>query len=291
MNDQHERYYVPEHSKWPIIASIGLGCLAVGGGLTFNSIAAGPYILLSGLAIIVAIMFAWFRNVIRESLGGLYSPQMQRTFRWGMFWFIFSEVWFFIGFFGVLFYVRNFAIPWLGGEGHPYNTQLLWSSFKAQWPLLVNPSPDVKGPSEAMAPLWLPLINTFILIASSITLTFGHHAVLAGKKNLTTMWLIPTIVLGISFLCLQAHEYMHAYELGLTLSSGIYGSTFFILTGFHGFHVTIGTIMLIVMCARNIKGHFNADQHFAFEAAAWYWHFVDVVWLCLFIYVYVLPLR
>ena len=290
-NDKHEEYYVPENSKWPIIAALSVGCLAVGAGSTFSGHSVGPYLLGLGALSVIAMMFGWFSTVIRESLAGLYSPQMHRTFRWGMFWFIFSEVWFFIGFFLMLFYVRNFSIPWLGGEGHPYNTQLLWSSFKAHWPLLVNPSPAIKGPSEDMAPLWLPMINTLILILSSVTLTFAHHAMLAGKKHLVNLWLVPTILLGASFLFLQSHEYMHAYAQGLTLSSGIYGSTFYLLTGFHGFHVTIGTLMLFVICWRNFKGHFTAQRHFAFEAAAWYWHFVDVVWLCLFIYVYVLPLR
>lgn len=291
MTEKHEEYYVPEHSKWPIIASFGLGCLAIGAALTFNQQGFGPYILLTGAIIIIGMMFGWFANVIREGLAGLYSPQMHRTFRWGMFWFIFSEVWFFISFFLVLFYVRNVALPMLAGEDRPYNTLLLWSNFKAHWPLLMNPSPAIKGPSEAMGPLWLPLINTVILIASSVTLTLAHHAIVAGKKNLTTFWLVPTIILGVIFLFLQGHEYAQAYSTGLTLSSGIYGSTFFMLTGFHGFHVTIGTIMLIVICWRNMRGHFTATRHFAFEASAWYWHFVDVVWLCLFLYVYVLPLK
>jgi cytochrome c oxidase subunit 3 len=289
-NDKHEIYYVPEQSKWPIIATIGISTLAVGAALTFHGKVFGPYILIAGAMIIIAMMYGWFSNIISENKQGLYSAQMHRTFRWGMFWFIFSEVWFFIGFFGTLFYVRNVAIPFIAGAGRPLN-KLLWPHFEQAWPLLINPNQAIQGPLEGLGPLWLPTINTFILILSSVTLTISHHALIAGRKKMANQWLIPTIILGVIFLFLQAHEYMHAYAMGLKLSSGIYGSTFYMLTGFHGFHVTIGTIMLMIMCWRNFKDHFSSTNHFAFEAAVWYWHFVDVVWLLLFIYVYILPLK
>lgn len=296
MAETPQPYYVPEQSKWPIIAAIGLGFLAVGAATCFHGDPYGPYVLSIGIFAIIYMMVGWFGNVINESQDGLYSAQMDRTFRWGMFWFIFSEVMFFAGFFGALFYARNISVPWLGGEGaytklgtHEY----IWTNFVAQWPLLDNPDPSkFPGPEHAMGAVGLPLINTFILILSSVTITFAHHALIANKRKILDVMLLATIILGSSFLLLQAYEYYHAYtELKLTLNSGIYGTTFYMLTGFHGAHVTIGTIMLITMLVRCFKGHFSAEHHFAFEATVWYWHFVDVVWLCLFVYVYVLPLK
>lgn len=289
-------YYVPEQSKWPIIASIGLGMLAIGAATCFHGDPYGPYILTLGIFVIIYMMVGWFSAVINESQGAMYTAQNDRTFRWGMFWFIFSEVMFFLGFFGALFYARNFSVPWLGGHGalEKLGThQFLWQDFVAQWPLLKNPDPTkFVNPEGDMRPLWLPLINTFVLVTSSITVTFAHHGLLENKRKILNLMLFITIILGVSFLVLQAYEYHAAYtELKLKLSSGIYGTTFFMLTGFHSAHVTIGAIMLSVMLFRCLKGHFTPEHHFAFEATVWYWHFVDVVWLCLFIYVYVLPLR
>lgn len=283
---ESEHYYVPHLSKWPLIAACGLGMLALGAATSFHGDTFGPYILAGGMAVVIFMMVGWFNAVIKESQSDLYNLQVDRSFRWGMFWFIFSEVMFFAGFFGTLFYARNFSVPWLGEE------KLLWPGFNAEWPLINNPNPDkYANPHEAMSPLWLPLFNTFILISSSVTITYAHHALLANKRKILNIMLAATIFLGLLFLCLQAYEYHHAYtELGLKLSSGIYGTTFFMLTGFHGMHVTIGTIVLIMVYLRCLRGDFTSQHHFAFEASAWYWHFVDVVWLCLFIYVYVLPL-
>lgn len=290
------KYYVPHASKWPIITAIGLGFMAVGAATCFHGDAYGPYVLLIGMMIIIYIMVGWFGAVINESQDGLYSAQMDRTFRWGMFWFIFSEVMFFAGFFGALFYIRNFSVPWLGGVGaisklgtHEY----LWPNFAAQWPLLNNPNPAIfPNPVQAMPPLWLPLFNTFALLSSSVTITIAHHALIVHKRLLLKYMVLATIILGACFLCLQAYEYHEAYtEFKMRLDSGVYGTTFFMLTGFHGAHVTIGVIMLGVILIRCIKGHFTPEHHFAFQASVWYWHFVDVVWLCLFVYVYVLPLR
>jgi len=296
MADNPQPYYVPEQSKWPIIASAGLGMLAVGAATSFHGDPYGPYILSLGIFVMIYMMVGWFGAVVAESEGGLYSKQSDRSFRWGMFWFIFSEIMFFLVFFGALFYARNFSVPWLGGDGAITKLsthEFLWKNFQAQWPLLHNPDPTkFPNPVQAMSAVWLPLINTFLLVTSSFTITFAHHALLANKRKLLNIFLFATIVLGLAFLCLQAYEYHDAYtELKLKLSSGIYGTTFFMLTGFHGAHVTIGTIMLTTMLFRCIKGHFNPQHHFAFEATAWYWHFVDVVWLCLFVYVYILPLR
>jgi cytochrome c oxidase subunit 3 len=236
------------------------------------------------------MLFGWFGTVIKESRGGLYSAQMDRSFRWGMSWFIFSEVMFFIAFFGALFYVRHISGPALGGEGAQGITHMLWPNFQFTWPLLDNPDSKLfPPPKEVISPWGLPLLNTVLLVSSSVTVTIAHHALKKGHRGALKLWLALTVVLGCAFLIFQAEEYMHAYrELGLTLGSGIYGATFFMLTGFHGAHVTIGTIILFVMLMRVMRGHFDSEHQFGFEAASWYWHFVDVVWIGLFVFVYVL---
>ncbi len=292
----HEQYYVPAQSKWPIIATIGMLVTVYGLGTWFNDLKAarpdsnGPLIFFVGALCLAYMLFGWFGAVIKESRGGLYSPQMDRSFRWGMSWFIFSEVMFFAAFFGALFYVRAWAGPWLGGEGDKGVANMLWPNFQYTWPLLNTPDPKLfPGPKEVIDPWHLPLINTILLVTSSFTVTFAHHALKKANRKLLKIWLGLTILLGLSFLALQVEEYVHAYtELGLTLGSGIYGATFFMLTGFHGAHVTMGTLILTVMLVRILRGHFDADHHFGFEAASWYWHFVDVVWVGLFIFVYVL---
>ncbi|MBO9493670.1 cytochrome c oxidase subunit 3 [Thalassotalea sp. G20_0] len=290
-------YYVPAQSKWPIIASIGLFLTLLGAGMMMNDMSAGVkdssahYVFYAGGLIMAWMLFGWFGNVIQESRAGLYSAQMDRTFRWGMFWFIFSEVMFFAALFGALFYVRVLAVPWLAGEGEGAMThEMLWPDFTASWPLMVNPDNDLfVGAADVVDPFHLPLLNTLLLVASSITLTLAHHALRANDRYKIKLWLILTLILGAAFLFFQVEEYIEAYnELGLTLSAGIYGSTFFLLTGFHGAHVTLGAIMLAVMLVRVFQGHFEADNHFAFEAASWYWHFVDVVWVGLFIFVYLI---
>jgi cytochrome c oxidase subunit 3 len=238
---------------------------------------------------IAYLFFGWFGAVIKESMADSYNSQVDKSFRIGMLWFIFSEVMFFAAFFGALFYARTIAVQWLGGAGNNAMThELLWPAFDAVWPVLTNPdNAKFIAPKEAMGAMGLPAINTAILLSSSVTITIAHHALRANHKKPLVLWLAATVILGVCFLILQVEEYIHAYnELGLTLDSGIYGSTFFILTGFHGFHVTMGTTMLFIMLIRAIKDHFTADKHFAFEAVAWYWHFVDVVWLGLFIFVY-----
>jgi len=282
-----EHYYIPHGSHWPIVGSLGLLFLMVGVSTWLNGADAGFYVMLTGLAIIIFMIAGWFGTVIGESVSGLYNAQVDRSFRQGMFWFIFSEVMFFAAFFGALFYARNMAIPWLGGdEGNNFFTNLLlWEGYESTWP--TNGPGDVGGDFEAMAPTGLPLINTALLLTSSVTLTIAHHALIAGKRAQLTILLAATFVLGFIFVFLQGVEYIEAYQhLNLKLSSGIYGSTFFMLTGFHGMHVTIGAIMLTVIWLRVLKGHFSAEHHFGFEAVAWYWHFVDVVWVCLYVFVY-----
>jgi cytochrome c oxidase subunit 3 len=293
---ENQSYYVPEQSKWPIIATVGLGVTLYGvASIMVNAqqgeSTTGSWVMFFIGALIMAYMlFGWFGSVIRESRAGLYSPQMDRSFRWGMIWFIFSEVMFFAAFFGALFYVRVFAVPWLGGEGDRGSSNMLWEGFQATWPLIQTPDPQAYPPAEATIGPWgLPLVNTILLVTSSFTITVAHHALKAGNRAKVKIWMIATILLAIGFLVLQAEEYVHAYQdLNLTLESGIYGSTFFMLTGFHGAHVTLGTLMLFIMLMRVNKGHFTADSHFGFEAAAWYWHFVDVVWLGLFVFVYII---
>lgn len=294
--ESHEQYYVPAQSKWPIIATVALLITVYGLGSWFNDLSAerdesnGPLIFFIGALLIAYMMFGWFGAVVRESRSGLYSAQMDRSFRWGMMWFIFSEVMFFAAFFGTLFYIRYWVGPWLGGEGDKGVSNMLWPGFEYTWPLLNNPDPKLYPAPEGVISAWgLPLINTILLVSSSFTLTWAHHALKKGNRKHLKIGLGLTVLLGAAFLALQIEEYIHAYsELGLTLGSGIYGATFFMLTGFHGAHVTIGAIILTVMLVRILRGHFNAEHHFGFEAAAWYWHFVDVVWLGLFIFVYVL---
>ncbi|MFY2763680.1 cytochrome c oxidase subunit 3 [Arenimonas sp. MALMAid1274] len=287
-HDDPNVYYVPHHSPWPFVGSITLFTTMVGVSNWLNGNAWGQPVFYIGLIATLSVLFGWFGNVISESLAGKYNEKVDTSFRMGMMWFIFSEVMFFAAFFGALFYARQFALPWLSGEGDGALTnQYLWSGYSAGWP---TNGPSEIGGSFQTIPAWgLPLINTLILLASGVTITIAHHALKAGHRRSLLVWLGATVLLGSVFLFYQAEEYIHAYrDLNLTLGSGIYGSTFFMLTGFHGMHVFLGTLMLAIIWLRCLKGHFSKDHHFAFEAVAWYWHFVDVVWLGLFLFVYVL---
>ena len=273
-------YYVPQPSYWPITGAIALLLMGMGAAFWMNGVAPGPYMTVAGFAVLVFMMFGWFGTVIRESEGHLYSEKVDISFRWSMGWFIFSEVMFFSAFFGALFYVRLVSVPDLGGT----DAKLLWPNFAADWPTV---GPYIQERFTPMGAIGIPLLNTIILLTSGVTLTIAHHALKAGHRGALKLWLGITVLLGALFLGFQGYEYFHAYsELNLKLSTGVYGSTFYMLTGFHGAHVTIGAIMLAVMWFRALKGHFTPDHHFAFEAAAWYWHFVDVVWLLLFVLVY-----
>lgn len=291
----NQSYYVPAQSKWPIVATLALLLLMFGMGSIMVNGRAGEdtgssWIIFGlGFAVLVYMLFGWFGSVVKESRQGLYSDQMDRSFRWGMSWFIFSEIMFFAAFFGALFYARFFALPWLSGEGDRGSSNMLWEGFEASWPLINNPDPEkYPAPSGTIGPWGLPLLNTILLVSSSITLTIGHKALKKDNRKQAIIWTGITVLLGALFMFFQIEEYMHAYQdLNLTLQSGIYGSTFFMLTGFHGAHVTIGAIILLVVTLRLMKGHFSADSHFGYEAASWYWHFVDVVWLVLFVFVYI----
>lgn len=294
MSSKHQSYYVPAQSSWPIVGAIALFLIAVGAGVTVQNMAEGgdgsvfgKLILLSGFLFLLYMFAGWFSSVIAESMSGKYSSQISRSFRQGMSWFIFSEVMFFGAFFGALFYARMVSVPWLGGASNNAMThEVLWPTFEALWPLTTTPSGET---TEAMGWQGIPLINTIILLTSSITLHMAHVALEQNRRMALVVWLEITIVLACFFLYYQGVEYIHAYQdLGLTLQSGVYGNTFFLLTGFHGMHVLLGTIFLIVLLGRIAKDHFTPQDHFGFQAGSWYWHFVDVVWLCLFIFVYVL---
>ena len=281
-------YYVPHGSRWPVIASVALFVAMIGFASWLNDTTWGRMVFLLGVGSLALVLFFWFRDVVRESLSGAYNRQVDISFRMGMIWFIFSEVMFFAAFFGALFYARQYALPWLGGAGDGMATNaILWPDYNAAWP---SSGPGAVGGAYQTIPAWgLPLLNTLILLTSGVTVTIAHHALKAGHRKQLLVFLGATVLLGCLFLFFQAEEYIHAYqELNLTLGSGIYGSTFFMLTGFHGLHVTLGTVMLAIIWLRCLKGHFTGNDHFAFEAVAWYWHFVDVVWLGLFLFVYVL---
>jgi len=283
-------YYIPHEAKWPIVGSIGLFLFFYGFGMFLNDQAGGGTVTLIGAAIVVVMIFGWFGLVIKESEAGTYNSQVDTSFRMSMMWFIFSEVMFFAAFFGALFYARTFSGPWLGGDGAggaAATNAVLWSGHDYVWPS--DGPAQLGGDYQAMGWFGLPLINTLLLLTSGVTCTIAHHAIKDGNHKKMVRWLAATVALGTIFVGLQALEYYEAYaHLNLKLTSGIYGSTFFMLTGFHGFHVTMGAIMLAVVMFRGMKKHFSAENHFAFEAAAWYWHFVDVVWLGLFIFVYLL---
>ena len=250
-----------------------------------------PLVLIAlGAVLMIVVVFYWFRIVVWESHHDMHSGLMDKSYRLSMFWFIYSEVMFFASFFGALFYVRYLGIPWLSSEGDKAMNIILWPDFIGSWPLFETPDPSrFPGPDDIINPLQVPLLNTILLVSSSFTLTWAHHALRENKRNALKYWMMGTIALGLLFLFFQVEEYIEAYsELNLTFSSGIYGNLFFLLTGFHGAHVTLGTIMLITMLVRIIRGHFTPTKHFAFEATAWYWHFVDVVWIGLFFFVYIL---
>ena len=281
MTTQPGGYFLPSPSYWPITGSVALFLMALGGVFIMNDAGGGTAILLVGTAILIYMMFGWFGTVIRESEAGKYNKQVDLSFRWAMSWFIFSEVMFFAAFFGALFYMRVLSVPWLSEAD---TGALLWPGFTADWP---SSGPAIQEQFSTIGAWGIPALNTAILLTSGVTITIAHWALKNNQRSKFNWFMFLTIALGLIFLGFQIYEYGHAYrDLNLTLESGAYGATFFMLTGFHGFHVTIGTIMLIVIWLRGLKGHFTPEQHFGFEGVSWYWHFVDVVWLGLFVVVY-----
>ncbi len=280
-------YFVPSPSRHPALASLGLFFTFFGAAQWMNGADWGKWSMIFGLVWFLGVLFQWFSEAVGESEGRQYGHKIDISFRWSMSWFIFSEVMFFGAFFTALWWARGHSLPALGS----LDNALLWPDFKAVWPTLaagVTGSPaGIVEPFTTMTPFWLPTINTALLLSSGVTLTIAHHALQHGNRGKTIAFMWLTVLLGIVFLTVQGYEYYHAYaEMNLKLTSGMYGSTFFMLTGFHGFHVFVGMLMLLFITLRLQRGHFTADRHFGFEGAAWYWHFVDVVWLGLYILVY-----
>ena len=261
------QYHIVNPSIWPLIGAIS--ALAFFGGMVLwmHSNPAGTYVIVAGLIGIAFTMFSWWADVIREAHGGDHTPIVQLHLRYGMILFIASEVMFFVAWFWAFFSSALFPAAALSVGG--------------VWP------PEHM---HVLDPFGWPLLNTLILLCSGCTVTWAHHALIHGNRSGLIKGLWCTIALGLLFTSIQAYEYAHAPFLfvgSVGDGANIYGSTFMMATGFHGFHVIIGTIFLIVCLARAYKGDFTPKQHFGFEAAAWYWHFVDVVWLFLFVSIYV----
>jgi cytochrome c oxidase subunit 3 len=281
------RYFVPEPSRHPAFAAFGLFWVILGAAQWINGVDWGKYALFFGLAWLFWVLYQWFGDSIHESERGQYGRKVDLSYRWSMSWFIFSEVMFFGAFFTALWWMRSHSVPALGGV----ENALLWPDFKAVWPTVApgtTASPaGIIEPFQVMTPFWLPTINTALLLSSGVTLTIAHHALRENHRSRTIAFMWITVLLGATFVAVQGYEYFHAYtELNLKLTSGAYGSTFYMLTGFHGFHVIVGMLMLLFITLRLMKGHFTPERHFGFEGAAWYWHFVDVVWLGLYTLVY-----
>jgi cytochrome c oxidase subunit 3 len=283
-----KHYYLPSPSNLPVKGCIALFCILTGIANWLHNEWFGPLLFLFGFIVLIYTIYSWFGTVIREDRAGLTSDeQAERSFRFGMGMFIFTEVMFFSAFFGALFYVRLFVLPALG-EQNSITHIVLWPSFNMHWPLYENPNASMyAGPQSVMNAWGIPIVNTIALLTSAVTITIAHWALVEEKRKTMLIFQLLTILLGVLFLCLQTHEYGEAYlEKGLTLGSGIFGTIFFMLTGFHGLHVTIGTIALAVIFYRMYIYDIRPDNTFSFEAVAWYWHFVDIVWLILFVFVY-----
>jgi cytochrome c oxidase subunit III len=316
IQNQQDIYYVPEQSKLPIVTAIGIGFSVYGASSAIDAIkqqeSANWSVLIIGLVIIACALYVWFREAISENKQSLHNAKMKGSYRIAMQWFIFSEVMFFAAFFGALFYIKYLSMPWIAGEGEGGRMNgLIWNGFENIWPSIwsgIDALTHVATiPQEAVgisnqpianngvftradhigSPFKLPLINTLLLISSSFTVHWAHHAIKHDKLGLFKRWMVATLLLGVVFIGVQAFEYYEAYvHMGLTLKSGVYGSTFFMLTGFHGFHVCMGAFILCIQMIRGWKGQFSSEDHFGFEAGSWYWHFVDVVWIFLFLVVY-----
>jgi len=254
-------YYLVDPSPWPLAGSGAALALTAGGVMWMHGSGAGGYLALLGFAGVLATMFLWFRDVLKEAYAGDYSEKVASMLRIGMVLFIASEVLFFFAFFWAFFW---------GALVPP-------EIFPTSWP------PEGIEPIPAFE---IPFLNTMILLLSGCTVTWAHHGLVHGDNETTKKALTLTVALGILFLSLQVYEYIHLVHLGMTIDKGIFGSAFYMATGFHGFHVFIGATFLLVCTVRAYRGRLNKDRHVGFEAAAWYWHFVDVVWLFLFVCVY-----
>ncbi|KIC59810.1 cytochrome B562 [Brevundimonas nasdae] len=291
---QHD-YHLVAPSPWPLVSSVAATIMFIGAVIWMKGLAPAengpiaaaflaegkPGVFFAGLAGVLISAFCWWADVIKESKAGDHTPVVSLGLRYGMILFIASEVMFFVAFFWMffdmaLFHESRALTPEVGTWA---DTAKAWST----WP--------PKG-VEVLSPWQLPLLNTVTLLLSGCTVTWAHHAIQVGDRKGAKIALIITVALGVLFTCVQAYEYNHILHEKLffneeAVNSGLYGSIFFMATGFHGFHVLIGTIFLAVCLIRLLKGDFTPQKHFGFEAAAWYWHFVDVVWLFLFAFVYV----
>jgi len=274
---QHD-YHIIDPSPWPFIGSFGALVMAIGGVAwmqylndgdfpIFGYNIANPWLFFVGVAIVLYTMFGWWADTIKEGNEGHHTRVVSLHLRYGMIMFITSEVMFFVAWFWAFFDASLFP-----GETAQYARAEFTGGI---WP--------PKG-VEVLDPFHLPLYNTIILLLSGTTLTWAHHALLKGDRRGLVNGLVVTVALGILFSFVQAYEYIHA---PFAFKDSIYGATFFMATGFHGFHVFIGTVFLLVCLIRAMRGDFTPKQHFGLEAAAWYWHFVDVVWLFLFATIYV----
>jgi len=263
---KNHQYHILPPSIWPLFGAFAAFVLAIGGIMVMHSYTSAYLVFFSGLALVAITMFGWWAKVIQEAHAGDHTPIVQLHLRYGMILFIASEVMFFVGWFWAWFDFSLFPshVEAVGG----------------QWP--------PKG-MEVLNAWQFPLLNTLILLCSGCTVTWAHHALINGDRDGLKKGLWLTVILGLTFSCLQAYEYAEAPFPFKAASEGgsSYGGAFFMATGFHGFHVIVGTIFLIVNLVRAYKGDFTPKQHFGFEAAAWYWHFVDVVWLFLFASIYV----
>jgi len=268
-------YHILPPSFWPLLGSMAAGILAVGGIMWMHKVANGPAVFGVGLMGVIATMFLWWGDVIREAHRGDHTPVVQLHLRYGMILFIASEVMFFLGWFWAYFDFSLFPAPVEWVDGAAQRVPETVKNVLGAWP--------PKG-LEVIDAFGFPLLNTVILLLSGTTVTWAHHALIHGDREGVKRGLWITILLGLLFSSIQAYEYAEAPFKFAGLN---YGASFFMATGFHGFHVIIGTIFLIVCLARVYAGHFTPRQHFGFEAAAWYWHFVDVVWLFLFVSIYV----
>ncbi|MFC4192293.1 cytochrome c oxidase subunit 3 [Novosphingobium lubricantis] len=256
-------YHILPPDVWPFIGAFSALTLTTGGVLSMHGMAGGKAVMMLGALGVIATFFSWFGKIIKEAHAGDHTPVVQLHQRYGMILFIASEVMFFVGWFWAFFDFSLFPSE-------------MAEAVAGQWP--------PKAIEAVMDPFDLPLLNTLILLCSGTTLTWAHHALIHGDRDGLKKGLWATILLGLVFSAIQAYEYAHA---PFAFGTNTYGSAFYMATGFHGFHVIVGTIFLIVCLVRANKGHFTPRQHFGFEAAAWYWHFVDVVWLFLFVAIYV----
>jgi cytochrome c oxidase subunit 3 len=252
-------YHLVDPSPWPFIISFGLFFFTFGTAMFFHGYTGGKILTFTGFSIIILVFYTWLRDIVREAVyEGQHTKQVQLGLRNGMLLFIFSELLFFISFFWAFFHSALAPTPEIG----------------SLWPPLGIETINAWG---------VPLLNTIILLSSGATITWAHHAIVYGDRKNAILSLVITISLAVFFTLIQGLEYV---ESTFSISDSIYGTTFFLLTGFHGLHVIIGTIFIIVSTVRLINHHFTKQHHFGFEAAAWYWHFVDVVWLFLFVAVY-----